>query len=87
MAGWYNNSSSTHPVRRKIANAWGLYDMHGNVWEWCSSSQGLYHKELHSRMLRGGSYYNVALACRAAYRYRFVPGFRGDNFGFRVALD
>jgi formylglycine-generating enzyme required for sulfatase activity len=78
-------------------NAWGLYDMHGNVWEWCQDWHGDYRKGAATdptgadtgsvRVLRGGSWRNVDPAsCRSASRGGFGPNSRADIFGFRVAV-
>jgi formylglycine-generating enzyme required for sulfatase activity len=95
---WINENSNgrTHPVGEKKANAWGLYDMQGNVWEWCSDWYDEYPKgavsdptgpkEGSSRVFRGGGWDYEAALCRSAYRVRFDPSFRNDSLGFRVAL-
>jgi formylglycine-generating enzyme required for sulfatase activity len=84
----------THPVGKLKPNAWGLYDMHGNVWEWGQDWYGPYTAGAavdpagpssgSNRVLRGGSWYNGAGSCRSAYRIGASPGNRSGNLGFRL---
>ena len=97
--GWYeyNSDSTTHPVGQKMPNAWGLYDMHGNVFEWCLDWHGSYPSSAVTdpkgsssgsyRVLRGGNWNFNAYSCRSAYRFDSTPSdFNRNYYGFRVAL-
>ncbi len=81
---WYDNNSGgkTHPVGQKEPNAFGLYDMHGNVAEWC---EDLHHAGDSCRVLRGGSWYNYSGSCAAGRREYDGPGCRDNFLGFRLA--
>jgi formylglycine-generating enzyme required for sulfatase activity len=96
---WYRNNSGdqTHPVGQKRSNQFGLYDMHGNVWEWV---QDVWHDNYQNapkdgsawlsggdssyRVLRGGSWFGYSDFCRSANRGNFSPGVRVSFYGFRV---
>jgi formylglycine-generating enzyme required for sulfatase activity len=101
--GWYlyNESnmgyvSGTKPVGKKQANAWDLYDMHGNVWEWNWDRYGDYplgaatdptgHASNSNRVFRGGSWYDFARNARSANRFYASAGFRSSDLGFRLVL-
>ncbi len=95
---WYdkNSKGQTHAVKQKQSNAWGLYDMLGNVAEWCHDGRRPYatasvvdplgptEAGAH-RAIRGGDWHWDARGVRAAFRNGSVPGYRADFFGFRCA--
>ncbi len=97
---WFNKNLAgmTHPVGQKRPNAWGLYDMYGNVWQWCQDWQDMnyYAKSATddpagpsggwNRLLRGGSWSYPAWYCRSACHLGYGPEHRANDLGFRVSL-
>jgi formylglycine-generating enzyme required for sulfatase activity len=100
----YNNGKKgeyrerTVTVKSLPANAWGLYEMHGNVWEWCADAWQQHQgkdKQIDpffegessaNRVVRGGSWFNDGRIVRSAFRHHYSPGFRDSRIGFRLLL-
>ena len=95
---WYtdNSGSKTHAVGSKQANELGIYDMSGNVYEWCQDWKGSYSSSSQVnpigansgsyRVNRGGGWFSTARYCRSSYRYDYTPGYRYYNLGLRLVL-
>lgn len=96
---WFdaNSDEMTHPVGGKKPNAWGLYDMHGNVWEFCSDWFGPYSSDPQTdptgpssgseRVYRGGSWNFFSRLCRSAFRDGYAPNVKFNDLGFRLVKD
>lgn len=95
---WYqgNAENETHPISTKRANAWGIYDMSGNVWEWVEDSWhedfkgaptdgGPWIGDSTNRVIRGGSWFSDAQSVHATKRFGFNQSGRSNNIGFRIA--
>jgi formylglycine-generating enzyme required for sulfatase activity len=97
-AAWYkgNSGGRPHSAGQKTPNAWGLYDMHGNVWQWCADWYGSYPatgrtdpggpERGGAHVLRGGAWSADPRLCRSAYRGQASTGYMSDNLGFRVVV-
>lgn len=84
--GWYsgNSNSQTHPVASKMPNELGIYDMSGNVWEWCSN---LYDDETGQYAIRGGCFTDATQICTITNRGKSDPATASDICGLRLAMD
>jgi len=96
VMGWYvsNSDASPHAIAQKTANAWGLFDMHGNIIEWCNDWYDTYPigsvtdpvgpSSGSERVRRGGGFNNEARHCRSSYRFKSSPGTQHNSFGMRL---
>jgi formylglycine-generating enzyme required for sulfatase activity len=90
------NSGGTHPVGQKMPNAWGLYDVHGNAWEWVQDwfdpryyarsppTDPTGPNQGSKRVVRGGSWHTTSTSWRTAFRRDYEPNYRGISIGFRL---
>ena len=93
---WHNgNARKTKKVKKRTANELGLYDMSGNVWEWCSNKYRYYDKERNASLgkdadmyiIRGGGWQLPKTSCRVSWRGKRLPDLKNSFGGFRLALD
>ncbi|WP_052122345.1 formylglycine-generating enzyme family protein [Chelonobacter oris] len=98
---WFGEDFSrggTHPVGQKRPNPWGLYDVHGNAWEWVNDWFTSRHSPTaqtdpqgapsgRDKTVRGGSWHNTATSWRSAFRKPYSPDYRGISIGFRIVME